>query len=746
MNAKELERLRDLAQARGRTWRSLLIWAEHSDREHAMSKDGPGLALTALMMQKSQPLRAQVIGRQAVACAMSAVRAGRLKDLDEHAERLGDVALTLDWAWPWFSDQDRGLAVDWLVSQAGALATQPRGGFDSRSMRNLRLLAFAGMATAGLAPGSEDIWRQAMQLRFKKEILPCLQQAGQGGGWFEGSNLGAQAGLDLLMFVQTVKMSYGEDYAKEAPWFSDRLEHLVFSILPQMGLSPQGYYHQLAPVGEARLEPIKASDFLRLQMELLAFMRPQDRAAGWAWSLLWDLRLPGVIQGHLKAFEFMWLNLEAVPEALSSAPLTHWAPSEGVAFLRSDWSPRATWISLQAGPHFSEAQHLAAGAFNLFRLAPLAWPSGTYDGPSSPHLLNYGRRSVAHNTILIQDPTEYSWYDLGEGVKRKGTYANDGGQRAPASFKPDGSLKVSAPFDPSGWETGPAPFAKARQLYNMGAIQAVEDATRFSYARADATPAYQGSTAKARRVVRHLFLLRGGGPQDFLAQEVVVVVDDILVARPKLQATFVLHSPNRPTFAQKVIEQGPGLYQVPGDRWHMITKNGALEVLRLWPRQGQLRMMGGQGLAASYSGGRNYPPRPPAAIDIPWRMESTTQASEGLARPMVHCLLPVDVVGPSLPQVNPLLSPDPLTVGLVIIDPAWPRVLAVRLGPPDAKATITYQYPGGRTRHLVAGLMPDASYKVVVEGERIKISPGQGHLSTKAGLLAFQVKPRPAKK
>ena len=76
----------------------------------------------------------------------------------------------------------------------------------------------------------------------------------------------------------------------------------------------------------------------------------------------------------------------------------------------------------------SNHQHLDAGAFQIYYKGALATDAGYYqasfsgEGTSdynSSHWKNYATRTVAHNSILIQDPNE----------AQPSGYVNDGGQR-----------------------------------------------------------------------------------------------------------------------------------------------------------------------------------------------------------------------------------------------------------------------------------------------------------------------------
>src|SRR5690606_18188011 len=83
---------------------------------------------------------------------------------------------------------------------------------------------------------------------------------------------------------------------------------------------------------------------------------------------------------------------------------------------------------LKIGTHrFDNHQHADSGQFQLFYRGALAIDSGIYQSKDTsygqPHHINYARRAVAHNTLLIEDPDEQFTF-VGQPI------ANDGGQRA----------------------------------------------------------------------------------------------------------------------------------------------------------------------------------------------------------------------------------------------------------------------------------------------------------------------------
>lgn len=660
------------------------------------------------------------------------------------ANLVRQVALTLDWAWASFSPEQRQGVARWLLSQAQYFAKEGLGCFDSESAAALAMSTLAALGAHGLEPAAQDLLSQAWEGRYKAHLQPCLENLGSGGGWFEGGTPGARAGLDLAVFAMALKSAAGQDQPSQLTWYTDRLAYLLFSLLPGVAQAPAGAYHRVAPGGDRVLSPLQAAEYTRMQMMALLALRPNDRSAFAARSLLLDSRTPTLVTGHHQVYDFLWLDPTAPTAALATVPLSHLSPATGQAVLRSDWSSRSTWLGFNCGPHFAMRQHLAAASLMIFRQGFLLPQGGGYDGPVTTHALNYAIRSVAQNTLLIFDPQEYSWYDLRAGKQPKGTYSNDGGQRAWALFNQKGLPTKSAPWTASGYEKGAAPWAKLGDIYQVAEIQTLEDQPRYAYVRGQATQAYDGSTHKIARFLRHVFFLRANGPDDAESVEAVVVADDVELARKGLSVHFVLHFPEQPVPDAELKSLGPGRWRGPATS--LVAKAGGsrLEVVPVWPPDAQLDILGGAGQAASWVGSRNYPPRPPEVNPSPWRAEYVRADAALLAQPMLHVLLPSDQDNVQRPAIKALATKDSRTIGVVLHDPTWPRVLVLRLGQPGAEPPIAYRYPSGNSRHLVAGLAPGAEYTVTVGQLQITIAPGPGLKASASGLLAFRVTTTPS--
>jgi hypothetical protein len=86
--------------------------------------------------------------------------------------------------------------------------------------------------------------------------------------------------------------------------------------------------------------------------------------------------------------------------------------------------------------------HLDSGHFTVFYKEGLAVDSGIYQGVQggygSPHDLNWNKRTISHNAVLLYDrnapPDTYKWHSRNTG--------NDGGQVFPAHAREPVDLAV----------------------------------------------------------------------------------------------------------------------------------------------------------------------------------------------------------------------------------------------------------------------------------------------------------------
>jgi heparin/heparan-sulfate lyase len=220
---------------------------------------------------------------------------------------------------------------------------------------------------------------------------------------------------------------------------------------------------------------------------------------------------------------------------------------------------------------------LDVGHFLIYKYEELAGDGGHYDSFGSSHDVNYHLRSIAHNTILVRDPSEV-WPKIRAGP----VSGNDGGQ------------SHSWPHH-NGAVTDPAEWQKGRQLYNIADILAFEDRGEYLYVAGDCTRAY--SPEKLAYFTRQIVFLRPGS---------FVIFDRVSSKNPQLKKTWLLQ-------AMKVPAK---------DGQDMVVTNGKgrLFIQTLLPEDQQVSLATGADLY-SYDGkkylpGRDTGPAPACRVEI----------------------------------------------------------------------------------------------------------------------------------
>jgi hypothetical protein len=243
-------------------------------------------------------------------------------------------------------------------------------------------------------------------------------------------------------------------------------------------------------------------------------------------------------------------------------PLTRFFPSpKGAMIARTGWtdgidSPDVVVECKVNEWHFANHQHLDAGAFQLYYRGALATDSGYYQaavnltdtpenagstGYGSLHDVNYHKRTIAHNALLVHDPAERF------ETTRWGRFpiANDGGQRFPNRWE-----------EPTTHEV----FLDPANRYRIGTVLAHgagPDARRpdYSYLKGDLRDAYSEKVAAYER--SFVFLPLG----DPARPAALVVFDRIESSRPEFRKAWLLHGLEEPEISgQRIVyrDRRPG--------------------------------------------------------------------------------------------------------------------------------------------------------------------------------------------
>lgn len=216
--------------------------------------------------------------------------------------------------------------------------------------------------------------------------------------------------------------------------------------------------------------------------------------------------------------------------------------------------------------------HLDSGSFQIYYKGQLAWDNGRYDKFGSPHDANYAKETIAHNSLLIYDPSEQMVSNTSIPAPK-----NSGGQRRPG--KEQTNLEELSGSD--------------NHTADLLAMEYGEDpkTPEYSYISGDLAPGYSNKVSEVRRSM--LFMPTGIEEKP----AIFVVMDKITARNPSFKKTFLLHSLQAP-------EVDGNVTVIKRDT---IGYNGKLTNQTLYPQNSEIKKVGGPG-RQNWVVNQNYPP------------------------------------------------------------------------------------------------------------------------------------------
>jgi len=228
--------------------------------------------------------------------------------------------------------------------------------------------------------------------------------------------------------------------------------------------------------------------------------------------------------------ELLFLDPDLIPQPVSELPLTrYFGFPYGSMVARTGWSSdtpaaRASDVvaEMKVGNYqYGNHQHLDMGSFQLYYKGALAIDSGMYAGKNggygSAHDIHYYKRTIAHNSMLVYDPTERFYSG----------WRNDGGQRKLANVRYLDDLLGKNYYNGLvlGHQIGPDPLAPDPD---------------FSYIKGDLTGAYSGKVKQFQRSFLFLNLKNAQRPA------AMIVFDKVVSSDPNFRKYWLLHSMEEP--------------------------------------------------------------------------------------------------------------------------------------------------------------------------------------------------------
>jgi len=434
-------------------------------------------------------------------------------------------ALAFDWLYefPAFEEGLKDRIANQLLDGATKMALTPdlthpeQASYHNYTTRFLGLTAFALCAVAKRRPQDARV----KELREKaaqafQNILQTSEMVSPLGSYHESMDYMRITLFPMTMLAELQRTTTGVDPARRFGVYGNIADTYLYKLLPDGTPTREGDNEY--PILDDR-------DTAALGYAVHRFKNPYAA---------WLLRDSGFAaqKWPLPVLDFLWNDPDVSSRnpALSDAseiPHSRYFPGVDQVVFRNKWDSNATHIEFDCGPYLAKHQHLDRGHFSIYHRGYLAIDSGAdYTESESPHYINYYRRTVAHNTMLIFDPKEHFFWS--ENLLEA---ANDGGQRMDSS---------------RFWNTlrGHADWEKTRDLWDVGQMRVVDSAdangqSEYHYALGDATRAY--STHKLRSFVRQLLYLP--------SMDVLLVFDRVVSTDPTFRKTWLLHGVNTPWIA-----------------------------------------------------------------------------------------------------------------------------------------------------------------------------------------------------
>ncbi len=509
------------------------------------------------------------------------------------------VGLTFDWVYdsPEFDaalkDQVAAQLLSGAKRQLGlqSMADPSQASYHNHSVRELALAVFSLAAIEGHPSVEAEAAPLRVQARKALDnILETTELVNPDGAYHESTDYMRITWAPLALMAELRRTTTGEDPARRFGVFRNMGTTYLYKTLPDgsMARDDDDEFPHLDPVDNVVLG--------------YAVHRFKDPFA--AWVMQQRAWIPA--EWRIPVLQFLWADPTVVPRDPASASAAE-LPREklfrgvGHLFLRDGWGPDATWIAFSSGPYFAKHDHLDTNQFTIYHKGYLAIDSGAdYTDTESPHYLNYYRRTIAHNTMLVYQPGERFFWS--ENVWQA---ANDGGQRM------DSSRFWNSVRSREDW-------GKTRDLWDRGRIETFEPVPgRYTYVKADGTRAYQPS--KVESFVRELGWLP--------TSRVLFVLDRVRSKDASYRKASLLHGTHKPIVegAGKDIGQG-GTNFANADLVTFEDGGGRLRVHQLLPLNRDVIVRGGPGFefwtpgdeyGGAWGSGKNWPLDPPEGGPLP---------------------------------------------------------------------------------------------------------------------------------
>ncbi len=413
------------------------------------------------------------------------------------------------------------------------------------------------------------------------------------GGYHESMDYQRITYAPLAMMAELLRTTENSDPARRYTVFQHYTDTYLYKVLPD---------------GTTARDDDNEFPYLQWEDNIClgyAVNRFKDSYAAW---MLRESGWPAEKKWRVPITQFLWDDPNVTPRNpvdSTEAEISrhHYFRGIGHLIMRDGFGLESTWIEFNSGPYLAKHDHLDQNHFVIYHKGYLATESGAdYTDTESPHYLNYYRRTIAHNSMLVYKQGEKFFW-----AENLWPAANDGGQRMDSSRY---------------WNTvrSREDFERTRDLWDTGHMEVTDYVPGvYHYARGDATHAYQ--PAKMERFTREVAYTPGNN--------VMVVFDRVRTTDPNYKKVWLLHGvsePGVPTIApgRDVGHGGTAYTNARGFTYQ--DGQGRLRVHSLLPREREVVKRGGAGwefwtpgdeFGGAWGTGKNWPLDPAAGGPLP---------------------------------------------------------------------------------------------------------------------------------
>lgn len=415
-------------------------------------------------------------------------------------DALEEAAIAFDWLgeYPGFSGSDRKKAVERIVTASRRLMKRLQVGihvFHTRMYTWATALTFAGIALKGEHPDAETFYNFGCRF-WMTRLMPA--RAYQGGAWQNGFGYGQRYIVrSTFSFLSLMRSATGRDLwktiaTKQNAWAQDMFYFTLYTTRCDGSHPPFGdCFENRARHWDAPLALQYASE-------------TGDPYAAEYGAMLIEHYGPGAVEGRQSAiwdkYGLLYVDPDRPRKRPDDLPRSRcFGPNGmGCVVMLTGWKDTDTFVFFKCGDYFGNHGHFDQGHFEIYRWKPLVVEAGRYDGFGSPHRVQYYRKSIAHNTMLISDPRD----------------PEDVGNQRTFTFQVAGNMNeyLNAPQ----CETGDIIY-----------FNSVDDYTRVT---GDVTAAYDPE--KVRKFTRTLYYQQG---------KYLVVFDTVITTKPGMNIRFLVH-------------------------------------------------------------------------------------------------------------------------------------------------------------------------------------------------------------